>query len=175
MLMEIIKKITLAGDGLVGKTSLIRRYVLDHFDDKYTVTIGTKVTKKNIKMNRNGEDTDITFMIWDIMGQMGFSELLKKKHFEGAAGAIGVADITRKETLDDLTYWTDSLYETVGKIPVIILANKCDVGKQQIKFTEREIADFAKKYKATYGFTSAKTGVNVGPAFRLLTEAIVRA
>jgi hypothetical protein len=143
------------------------------------MTFGTNVsTKRKLTLQHPTEEDkaiEATLNIWDIMGQMGFSELLKKKHFEGAAGAIGVADITRKETLDDLTYWTDSLYETVGKIPVIILANKCDVGKQQIKFTEREIADFAKKYKATYGFTSAKTGVNVGPAFRLLTEAIVRA
>jgi len=42
-------KICLIGDVGVGKTSLIRRYVIDVFDDKYIATIGTKVTKKEIE------------------------------------------------------------------------------------------------------------------------------
>ena len=38
--MIIKRKVVLLGDGAVGKTSLIRRYVLDQFDDKYIITIG---------------------------------------------------------------------------------------------------------------------------------------
>ncbi len=44
---EMTKKMCVIGDGGVGKTSLIRRFVVDKFDDKYIVTIGTKTSKKN--------------------------------------------------------------------------------------------------------------------------------
>ena len=47
---ELMKvKICFIGDAGVGKTSLIKRYVLDVFDDRYIATIGTKVTKKVVE------------------------------------------------------------------------------------------------------------------------------
>jgi small GTP-binding protein len=170
--MEIIKKITLAGDGLVGKTSLIRRYVLDHFDDKYTVTIGTKVTKKNIKMNRNGEDTDITFMIWDIMGLTGYHSELHKKNFQGTKGAIIVCDVTRLDTLISLSTWAHQIKCIAGEIPMVFIYNKSDlIDKAEV--TETEIKEEAKKHNAPYLLTSAKTGENVEKAFNLLAESIM--
>ena len=47
------KKICLLGDKAVGKTSLIRRYVHDQFDDKYITTLGAKVSKKEIGWRKN--------------------------------------------------------------------------------------------------------------------------
>ncbi len=47
-LKEIKKKIILLGDGAVGKTSLIRKYVVDKFDDNYLLTVGFKITQKEI-------------------------------------------------------------------------------------------------------------------------------
>ncbi|TLZ79676.1 MAG: GTP-binding protein, partial [Methanobacteriota archaeon] len=49
MPLEVVKlKICMAGEGAVGKTSLIRRYVLDQYDDRYIATLGTKITKKSL-------------------------------------------------------------------------------------------------------------------------------
>ncbi|HTD81156.1 MAG TPA: GTP-binding protein, partial [Thermoplasmata archaeon] len=45
-------KILLLGDGGVGKTSLIRRFVVDQFSDDYITTIGTKVTKKDVTVGK---------------------------------------------------------------------------------------------------------------------------
>ncbi len=168
-------KICLYGEGAVGKTSLIQRYVNNAFDDKYIMTIGTKVSGKKVILPHPKEKDaglEVSLHIWDIMGQMGFSDLLKKRHFSGAKGAIGVCDLTRKSTLDDLEHWTDSLYETVGKIPVILLANKYDL-EDQFQFGEDELHYLAKKYGAVHGFTSAKTGGNVELAFRLLSETLI--
>ncbi len=168
-------KICLYGEGAVGKTCLIRRYVDNTFGEKYIMTIGTNISRKKIILQHPKEkDTciEVTLNIWDIMGQMGFSDLLKKKHFEGAKGAIGVSDITRKSTLDDLQDWTDSLHEKVGKIPVILLANKCDLASK-LTFGEKELAAMAKNYGAVYGFTSAKTGENVENVFKLISEAML--
>ena len=168
-------KICLYGEGAVGKSCLIRRYVDNTFDEKYLMTIGTNISKKKIVLphpSQNDAGVEITLQIWDIMGQMGFSDLLKKKHFTGASGAIGVCDITRTSTLRDLNYWTESLQEEVGKIPIIMLANKCDL-VNQLAFGEKELVQLAHKYGAVHGFTSAKTGENVDTLFRLLSSAIL--
>jgi GTPase SAR1 family protein len=75
---EVKVKVCLVGSGGVGKTSLIRRYVNDMFDDKYIATIGTKVTKKEIPIkDQNDSEIKMDMMIWDIMGQKGFKQLLQ--------------------------------------------------------------------------------------------------
>src|SRR5436190_1477902 len=76
-------KVCLIGEAAVGKTSLIRRFVLDNFDDKYIQTLGTKVSKKELASpspDGTGE-LKIDMTIWDIMGQKGFRELLKEAYF----------------------------------------------------------------------------------------------
>src|SRR2546430_10752896 len=96
-------KVCLIGEAAVGKTSLIRRFVLDNFDDKYIQTLGTKVSKKELASpSPDGTgDLKIDMTIWDIMGQKGFRELLKEAYFYGARGIIAVCDVTRRETLYD--------------------------------------------------------------------------
>src|SRR3970040_2546326 len=86
----------LVGEHGVGKTSLIRRYVLDEFDDRYIVTLGAKVSKREmtITLQDRGEVLmDMT--VWDIMGSRGFRELLREASFHGAQGILAVCDVTR--------------------------------------------------------------------------------
>src|SRR5437899_12991876 len=63
-------KLCLGGEKGGGKTSLIRRYVTDQFDDHYVRTLGAKVETKATRVevaDRRGE-VDMTTAIWDIMG-----------------------------------------------------------------------------------------------------------
>src|SRR5437899_145040 len=71
-------KICLVGEQGVGKTSLIRRYVLDQFDDRYVRTLGAKVEKKSLRVALPGPDglIDVNMAIWDIIGHVGFRHLL---------------------------------------------------------------------------------------------------
>jgi small GTP-binding protein len=167
-------KICLIGESAVGKTCLIRRYVLNMFDDKYISTLGTKVTKKNIIIDHStkNEKVDLTFIIWDIMGQKGFRALLKEAYFDGANGIIAVCDVTRKNTLNDLDEWIYSVYEVAGKIPIVLLANKSDL-KSNAGFWDAEVRDFAEKYDAVWLLTSAKTGENVEDAFNKIGEQVI--
>jgi small GTP-binding protein len=172
--IEKVAKICLFGEASVGKTSLIRRYVLDIFDDKYLATIGAKVSKKKVTVPvKEEENVDLTMMIWDIMGQKGFRKLLEEAYFAGASAAVGVCDITRRETLADLEEWIREIYGVTGKIPIIILANKVDL-KGPNTLTEDDVRSIAIKYNAPYLFTSAKTGENVDNAFQKLSELIVK-
>ncbi len=162
-------KICLIGEGAVGKTSLIRRFVLDEFDDKYLQTLGTKVSKKELEIPAEGESPaiQVDMTIWDIMGQKGFRELLKDAYFYGAKGIIAVCDVTRRNTLEELDDWIEGVYSVSGRIPIQFLANKSDL-EDKLAMNTKDLEQATKAYDSRYYFTSAKTGLNVEQAFREL-------
>jgi small GTP-binding protein len=164
-------KICLVGEGAVGKTCLIRRFIQDQFDDRYISTLGAKVSKKEVKVSRPNGEADIDMTIWDIMGEKGFRELLKEAYFHGAQGVLAVCDVTRKETLKDLDEWVAAVVKVTGEVPIEYLANKSDL-KDQIEVTEVDVRRAAESHKAPYLFTSAKTGANVEQAFTKLAHMI---
>ncbi|MFQ6128248.1 MAG: Rab family GTPase [Thermoplasmata archaeon] len=164
-------KVCFIGDFAVGKTSLAERFVHNRFRSAYVPTIGTQILKKQFSTkNPGGKGTiQIDMVIWDIMGQKGFRELLNEAYFHGARAILAVCDITRRETLDNLTYWIESVYKVTGRIPIQLLGNKWDL-KHQREMEEDDIASFGKKYSSGYDLTSAKTGMNVEKAFFELAE-----
>ncbi|MCB0231539.1 MAG: GTP-binding protein, partial [Anaerolineae bacterium] len=62
------KKICMLGDFAVGKTSLVRRFVYDMFDDSYISTIGVKVSRKPLVVVSDDRAVDLTMMLWDLAG-----------------------------------------------------------------------------------------------------------
>ena len=164
--LTIKKKIVLLGDSAVGKTSLIRRYVFDQFQDSYISTIGTKATMKELKIPQPDEDIDLTLMIWDLVGQKGFQSL-KASAYKGTNGAFVVCDLTRPETIDSMEWWVDSLFKVSNQIPLIFLANKVDLTDDVVPPELRnKIETIMRKYKGTFYSTSAKTGKDVEAAFQ---------
>ena len=168
---EYKMKICLVGEPAVGKTSLIRRFVMDKFDDKYLTTIGTKVSKKEVTLD---DGTGVVLMVWDIMGQPSFRQMLKESYFYGAHGVIAVTDITRKETLDAMPDWVGTIKSVVDKdIPMVFLGNKWDM-KDAAQFGDAELKEIADANEGAYFLTSAKTGDHVNETFAYLAEEIVK-
>ena len=177
-------KVCLLGDNAVGKTSLIRRYVLNVFEDKYITTIGTNITKKSIKL-RNPKDNkqiNISLLIWDIMGDLANLEESihsynkyspQSKYFQNARGGIVVCDITRPNTLSSITKWVDSLKETAGDVPLIFIGNKYDL-KPIARVTTGDLQDIAGQFNSRYLFTSAKDGHNVDMAFSKVAKLMAK-
>jgi small GTP-binding protein len=161
---EYIKKVCLLGDGGVGKTSLVRRFVFSEFQDKYLETIGAKVTKKVIQVKRrDNEPVKLTMMLHDIAGQVKF-ESVHRLYYQGAAGALIVCDLTRNETLLNVRRWVESLRAAAGEVPVILLANKADLADRR-EFGEDAIDRITTRMGAPFYLTSAKSGQNVEEAF----------
>jgi len=168
-------KICLVGEGKVGKTSLIRRFVYDEFSDKYLATIGTKITKKEVAIKNPNKRTmtKVRMLVWDIMGQQGFRQMLQEAYFFGCQGVVAVCDITNRDTLPNLEDWVRAVYSTAGKVPIVLLANKSDL-KKQAEFKLKDLKKFSSRYENSYAFlTSAKTGDNVELAFSTLGEEIL--
>src|SRR5438094_9298744 len=118
--MQRIKtKVCLVGEAAVGKTSLIRRFVQDDFDDRYITTLGAKVSKREIVFDmpdRKQIQMDIT--IWDIMGEKGFRDLLKEAYFHGAKGVLAVADQIGRATCRESEYLAEVVVKVIGEIRV---------------------------------------------------------
>ena len=174
--IKIKRKIVLVGDPEVGKTSLLRKFVLDEFSDKYLMTVGTKVTSKKLiyPYTSNGSKIELTLMVWDIMGQHGFSDIIHEAYFFGTQGIIAVCDITRKDTLYDLEWWIQSLSKTVQNIPIVFVGNKSDL-MEEAEFKFEELKEFATEYGEPKAFlSSAKTGINVNLTFKILAESILK-
>jgi small GTP-binding protein len=170
------KKVCLLGDSAVGKTSLIRKYVLDEFSDAYLTTIGTKTSKKEMFLvfPEDEKEFNVTLMIWDIMGQPSFRNILKEAYFHGANGGIVVCDLTRKGTLENIPEWIEILTSVVGDIPLIFIGNKCDLD-HQAEFGLEDIQNVAEKYGDQSCFlTSAKDGRNVNTAFTTIAKEMLK-
>ena len=168
---KLMKKICLIGDGAVGKTSLIRKFVFDSFDDDYIMTIGSKVTKKQITITDADTNYHLTFMIWDILGQRVHNNL-HATYYSGAAGAFIVCDMSREETIQNLEEWIEVFRGVNKTAPLILLGNKSDL-VEDLEEAKAKIGRIAEKYGLIYHVTSAKTGDNVDLAFQELAEMML--
>ena len=178
--MKTLKKnIILLGDGATGKTSLVRRFVTDLFDDRYITTIGSKATKKDVYIEFKGETVHMVLLVWDVLGQKGYP-YTQALSFGGIEGALLISDLTRANTLTSLKeYWIPSLISVTGTLPMIFLGNKSDQA-DRAEFGEPELKATSSEYdphelKLQYLLTSARTGENVERAFKELAEALMRA
>ena len=167
-------KVCLVGEAAVGKTSLIRRYVLDEFEDRYITTLGAKVSKKELEfsLDEGKLHVQMDMTIWDIMGEKGFRELLKESYFYGANGILAVCDLTRRRTLDELDDWIDAVMRVCGRVPTLIAVNKTDLA-MPAEFSERQVGQVARAFDSKFIYTSAKAGKNVDEAFHELGEEIL--
>jgi small GTP-binding protein len=173
-------KISLCGDGGVGKTSLRKRYVGKGFDSDYIATIGADFVSKQVTLNIGSEFKEAKFHIWDLAGQPNFNRV-RKLYFQYTLGAFLVYDITRPDTLFSLERWMNELSKSSGStdISVIVLGNKSDLQEES---KDRVKSEKARKYiseeliarfdnidgEIAFFETSAKTGKNVDKAFQEL-------
>ena len=166
------RKVLLLGDGAVGKTSLIKKFVTDKFDDKYITTIGTKITKKDLRFQTPNGEMLLTFMLWYFVGQKGYKSI-QSSSYRGAEGAMVVCDLTREDTLHSMTeYWIPEMRKVIGEAPMVFVGNKCDlIDERQI--SEGQLAGTAQQFSCQSFVSSAKTGENVEMIFNALGEAVI--
>ena len=171
---KVTRKICLLGDPAVGKTSLIHKFVYDVFDDKYLGTIGAKITKKTSIVEFPESDTNIelSLLIWDIAGQKMLGNV-HQSYYRGAHGALVVADVTRKETFENIVTWISEMFSVVPGIPVLVLANKYDL-KEKATIGEQHICTMMDKLGVSFLFTSAKSGLNVENAFNTIAKYLAQ-
>lgn len=170
---EHLYKILVIGDFGVGKTSIIRRYTENIFSPNYKLTIGVDFSLKSLTWSSG---LKINLQLWDIAGHERFGHMTRV-YYKYAIGAIIVFDLTRQVTFESVSKWLGDvnqkvLLENGQPVPVLVLANKCDVENQQVGHTQVE--EFCSKHNLLGWFsTSAKEGTNITKAMEALVTRIL--
>jgi len=163
-------KVIVLGDFGVGKTSLIRRYVLDQFSDQYRATLGVHLYKHTDTIPIDGTDQEVRLVLWDIEGAPLPGEQMMRYSL-GASGAIVVGDLTRPDMAEPMRRAADMVEARLPGRPVGFALNKRDVAPAP---DDAAVSALKDRYGALIACTSAKTGDAVPALFRELTERIVR-
>jgi small GTP-binding protein len=164
--LAINKKVCLLGDFGVGKTSLVRRFVYERFEDKYLSTIGVKVSRKILILSHQDRLFDLSIILWDLAGSEEFNQF-RASYLRGASGIMLVCDLTRPETLQHLPSYLDDMNRVCPAADIVLAANKADLKDEQ-RLSISEIESFVNGREITYYLTSAKSGDGVETIFQLL-------
>jgi len=153
-------KVVFAGDGNVGKTSLIRSYTEGRFETSRVATIGVDFHTHILDLPQG----KIKLSIWDMAGQPRF-QFLRTGFYPGSRAAALVYEVTDPESLEHLAGWREEILKVVPQVKFIVVGNKADLERAQGPETALL---FAGKIGAAYHETSARTGVGVEELFRSL-------
>ena len=163
-------KITVIGEGAVGKTSLIRRWAEGKFEKTYLATLGVDITDKTVHV----DNLIFKMILWDIAGQRRYKQF-RNAFYKGTQGIIMVADVTNTASLDALPSWKEELEQYVDKeLPSILLANKSDLDDDR-KVGQKAIHKVGQVIGIPSEFifeTSALLGTNVESAFQSIAALI---
>jgi len=170
MKKQVLLKTLIAGDGRVGKTTLVHRYVRGEFIDSTTITVGVEFLLKEVEIDHN---TSCHLQLWDIGGQERF-RFMVKQYIPGARGALLLFDTTSWKSFVNIDKWTQLLRIYNKKLPIVLVATKYDLKEFSM------VADYYAELKQKklnmidYIKTSSKTGLNVGKVFEILSNHLIK-
>jgi small GTP-binding protein len=168
---SMLYKVVIVGDGAVGKTTMLKRYVDKKFDKSIRMTVGSDFFVKKIELE--GKDAEVSLQIWDLAGQQQFS-VVRPNFYMGAKGIIYTFDLTRKTTLLNLPEWQKEVEDAIGRKPSVLVGNKLDLISEHEEKLMREDALLFKDDLGALKYieTSAKENIGLSKVFNLLTEEI---
>ncbi|KAK9511935.1 hypothetical protein O3M35_000494 [Rhynocoris fuscipes] len=170
---DLVFKFLILGDYGVGKTAIVRRYAEGKFSSNYKITIGADFSVKTIQWDAN---TRVNLQLWDVAGHERFG-YMTSVYYKYAVGCAIVFDITRFSSFQSVIKWLMDIRDKVvlddgAEIPVVLLANKWDIGESCI--SQEAINKFSNQHRLKAWFnTSAKTNLNIDEAINCLIESAI--
>jgi len=166
---DTMKVITLGESG-VGKTSIIRRYIHNIFDENNLSTIGLNFSFKEMKL-KNGKIINIKLI--DTAGQEKY-KALAKSYFKNVDAVLFVFAINDQKSFDNMKNWINLFNENHnGKegIPKYLIGNKAD---QEREVQKESVDEFVNNSKYKYYETSAKENMGIDSLFQELSEDLYK-
>jgi small GTP-binding protein len=157
-----VYKVVVAGDGGVGKTSLIRRYATGKFQESRVMTIGVDFQIQVVEI----DGRPIKLSIWDIAGQERFGSF-RSSFYRGARAVALVYDVTDPISWENLPRWQAEIARVVSGVRFLVVGNKVDL---QRRVPRQQAIAWTQSQRLAYLETSASTGQGV----RLFFEGLAR-
>lgn len=166
-------KICVFGDGGVGKTTLVNRYLTGLFSDP-GMTLGVDFHIKWLDI----EGQRIFLQIWDFAGEKRFRCVLPS-YIIGSAGCIFMYDVTQASTINSLDDWLSVFEEEKKKnidkeIPLIMVGGKIDLNQNREVQSNEALGLAQKNNFKDYLECSAKSGENVEEIFISITRLMMK-
>ncbi|XP_022619043.1 ras-related protein Rab-7L1-like isoform X2 [Seriola dumerili] len=122
---EHLLKILIVGDGNVGKSSFVHRYVNGQFNKTYKMTVGVDFS---VKLLHWSDKEKVRLQLWDVAGQERFISMTRI-YYKGALGCVMMFDVTSASSFLNCRHWKQDLDNKAilpngHSIPCILLANK---------------------------------------------------
>jgi Ras-related protein Rab-2A len=151
----------------VGKSCLLLQFTDKRFQPVHDLTIGVEFGARMVNL----DDKLVKLQIWDTAGQESFRSITRS-YYRGAAGALLVYDITRRDTFQHLSRWLEEARQHAqSNMVIMLIGNKNDLEHRRAVSTEEGKA-FADENGLIFMETSAKTAYNVESAFINTAEKI---
>mmetsp|Transcript_8150 Transcript_8150/g.24024 ORF Transcript_8150/g.24024 Transcript_8150/m.24024 type:complete len:213 (+) Transcript_8150:112-750(+) len=161
-------KVVLLGEGRVGKTSLLIRFVHNTFDERTSPTVQASYFDKRLTIG----DATVKLAIWDTAGQERF-HALGPIYYRDADAALLVFDLADVDSFEKVKSWVRELRRMLEKSIVLCIAgNKADIehGRQ---VDREEARRYAQQVGAFYSETSAKHNTGIDEMFLMLAGKLV--
>jgi small GTP-binding protein len=160
-------KVIVLGNSMVGKSSLVRRFLSDTFCPNILSTYG-------VLCESNCVDVDgVTYRleVHDTPGQQEFREIVRS-FYRGADGVILLYAVDDRDTFASLPDWMRTLENaTQPDLPVVVVGNKIN-RKAVVRF---EVAqEFALEKGCLLAMTSCKTGEGVQELFTVICQEMLK-
>lgn len=161
---SLLLKVILLGDGGVGKSSLMNRYVTNKFDSQAFHTIGVEFLNRDLEV----DGRLVTLQIWDTAGQERFKSL-RTPFYRGADCCLLTFSVDDRQSFHNLCSWRKEFifYADVKepeRFPFVVLGNKLDKNEREVSTAEAQ-AWCSENGGYPYLETSAKDDTNVTGAF----------
>ncbi|KAJ6229936.1 ras-related protein rab-2a [Anaeramoeba flamelloides] len=167
MSFNYLFKFVLIGDSAVGKSCLLLQFTDQRFQATHDLTIGVEFGSRVIEV----DGVSIKLKIWDTAGQETFRSITRS-YYRGAASAILVYDVTRRDTFNQLENWIEDARQNASEnTQIIIVGNKIDLENKR-EVSEEEGRKFAEENGLWFLEASAKTGHDVNQIFQNMTRII---
>ncbi len=157
-----IYKVLLVGDGNVGKTSLVRRFCEDKFDESRILTIGVDFQIKIVEVDGRA----VKLSIWDIAGQERFGAF-RDSFYRGARAVALVYDVSNPVSLETLPRWQAEVSRVCSTAKFVVVGNKLDLG---YRVSREQVEEWASSMGYPYLETSALTAQGVEGFFLTLAR-----
>lgn len=130
-------KVIMIGDSMVGKTSIIQRFIDDEFIDKGTQpTLAWDFKVKTLEIPTSEESTrdkeTVRLYVWDTAGQERFRHIARM-YYKDVCGVVLCFDLTDEESFKNVNFWLSDLQKHAPEqISKILVGNKVDLCSENV-------------------------------------------
>lgn len=162
----------MGGDGGVGKTTLLHRYVHNEFLQDMKLTIGVQIHTQTFERQGKG----VNLALWDLGGQERF-RFVQDSFMRGASAAFVCFDMSRYATINRVREWVDMIRQNAGpSIPIMLVGTKMDLVSDGsvLESMHRDAKELVKELDlCCYSPTSSKWNFNVHESIQYMVDTLI--